>query len=108
MGRFFQVTAARQRDFTLRGRPEPRDGLPVGAPRGLSRARFGGVLSGYGPVFQVNRKKDGAGLAGQLSFHGIGDVFFRSRVFFRLTGKSFSHVWHGYVEYEGATPDVGA
>ena len=43
----------------------------------------GAFFSGYGPVFlQVNRKKDGAGLAGQLSFHGIGDVFFQVKRLF--------------------------
>ena len=52
--------------------------MPAGRPRPLSRARFGGVFSRLRlRTFQANREKDGTALAGQLSFHGIGVVFFQ-------------------------------
>ena len=59
---------------------------PAGRLQPLSPARFGGVFPVTALFFQVNRRKSGAALAGQLSFHGFGDIFQVKRIS-RFSGK---------------------
>ena len=80
--------------FTLRGCPEPRNGPTVEAPRGLPRARSGGVFSGYGTVFSGQPEKYARGLARTIISGPIRGRFFQvTAPFFRLTGKNKEPRW---------------